>query len=113
MRHTIPYYFTVTAGNRATLEATLWYSNGQDTGGTGTILTGTVNIYGDPVFVDPGAGDYHIGLGSAAINAGVDAGVNTDIDGDPRPIGAGFDIGADEYFPMVIYLPIVLKGYSP
>jgi len=89
---------TVTAGSTATLEATLWYSNGTHTGGAGTILTGTINVYGDPAFVNPAAWDYHLGPGSAAIDAGVDAGVTTDIDGEPRPQGLGYDIGADELF---------------
>jgi len=40
---------------------------------------------------------YHLQAGSAAIDAGVDAGVTTDIDGEARPWGAGYDIGADEY----------------
>jgi len=84
-------------GNTATLEGTLWYGNEQDTGGDGTILTGTVNVYGDPAFVDPDGGDYHLGIRSAAIDAGVEAGVSDDIDGDARPQGAGYDIGADEF----------------
>jgi uncharacterized repeat protein (TIGR01451 family) len=46
--------------------------------------------------VDPDNGDYHIGPGSAAIDAGVDAGVTTDIDGQARPSGLGPDLGADE-----------------
>ena len=41
-------------------------------------------------------GNYHITLSSAAINQGVNAGVGTDIDGQPRPYGWGYDIGADE-----------------
>ena len=42
-------------------------------------------------------GDYHIQTGSSAINASVlGAGVFTDFDGDPLPIGTGYDIGADE-----------------
>jgi uncharacterized repeat protein (TIGR01451 family) len=88
---------TVAAGSTATLEATLWHGNGADTGGAGTILTGTINLWGDPAFVNPSAGDYHLGQGSAAIDAGIDAGVSTNIDGDPRPLGLGFDLGADEY----------------
>jgi hypothetical protein len=55
--------------------------------------------------------EYRLQTGSAAIDAGVDAGVSTDIDGDPRPMGAGYDVGADEYgFP--IYLPIVVKAWT-
>ena len=110
---------TVTAGSTATLEATLWgtdtWANATDWDGAGTIITGIVNLWGDPAFVDPKAGDYHIGPGSAAIDAGVNAGVTTDIDGRPRPMGDGFDIGADEYFPVVgvIYLPLMLRSYSP
>jgi hypothetical protein len=65
----------------------------------GTILTGTVNVWGDPAFLDPDGGDYHIGLGSAAVDAGIDAGVTVDIDGEPRPMGGGYDIGADEVSP--------------
>jgi len=40
-------------------------------------------------------GDYHIQGGSSALNAGSDAGVTDDFDGELRPVGA-FDIGADE-----------------
>jgi hypothetical protein len=36
--------------------------------------------------------------GSAAIDQGVDAGVATDIDGDARPCGQGYDLGADETY---------------
>ncbi|MBC7234068.1 MAG: right-handed parallel beta-helix repeat-containing protein [Chloroflexi bacterium] len=105
---------SVTAGSTVTLEGTLWgsgiWANGADWGGSGTILTGTVNIWGDPAFVDPRGGNYHLRPGSAAIDAGVDAGVTADIDGDPRPVGAAPDIGADEYMAHV-YLPMVMKNH--
>ena len=102
---------TVTAGNTATLEGTLW-GNGIDWGGDGAIFTGTVNIWGDPAFVDPDGGDYHIGPASAARNAGVNAGVTTDIDGETRPKESGYDIGADEFGQQWdIYLPLVLKNF--
>jgi hypothetical protein len=100
---------TVTAGGTATLEATLWYSNGADTGGDGTILIGTVNVIGDPAFANPAAWDYHLGPDSAAIDAGVDAGVLTDIDGDLR-LGLP-DIGADEsMWSVSVYLPLVVRS---
>jgi parallel beta-helix repeat protein len=99
---------TVTAYNTVALEATLWgtdtWANGTDWDGAGTILTGTVNVWGDPAFVDPDSGDYHIAPGSAAIDAGVDAGVSVDMDGEPRPAGGGFDIGADEVPALVRYV---------
>jgi uncharacterized repeat protein (TIGR01451 family) len=86
------------AGNSVRLEATLW-GNETDWAGAGTIYTGTVNVWGNPAFMNPGAGDFHIGPGSVAVDTGVNAGVSTDMDGDPRPMGAGYDIGADELPP--------------
>jgi hypothetical protein len=104
---------TVTAGNTATLTATLWgtgtWANLADWGGAGTVITGTINLWDDPDFVDPDRGDYHIGPNSAAIDAGVDAGVDGDIDGDPRPQGSDYDLGADE-FVYHVYLPLVLRS---
>jgi len=50
-------------------------------------------------------GNYHINTGSPAIDAGrnvVD--LTTDFDQEPRPMNAGFDIGADEY-PGPVLLP--------
>jgi hypothetical protein len=101
---------SVTTGSTATLEATLWYKNGSDTGGAGAIDIGAVNIWGDPTFVDPAGWDYHLLGGSPAIDAGVDAGMTSDIDGDRRPQGTGYDIGADEYpLSYRIYLPLVRR----
>lgn len=92
---------SITMGNTATLEATLWgggaWANGADWTGAGTIVTGTVDVWGDPAFVAPDAGDYHIGSGSAAIDKGVSAGATDDVDGDPRPLDGGYDTGADEF----------------
>jgi uncharacterized repeat protein (TIGR01451 family) len=97
----------VASGATARLEGTLWgsgaWANATDWDGDGAVITGTVNIWGDPAFVDPNNGDYHIGAGSAAVDAGVDAGVDDDIDGDDRPLDGNldgtdeFDIGADEF----------------
>ncbi len=57
--------------------------------------SGTGNIDVDPLF--SGAGDHHLTPGSPCIDAGADAGVYTDFDGDERPQGPGFDIGFDEF----------------
>jgi hypothetical protein len=52
---------------------------------------GATNI--DPLFV--GQGDYHLDTASPARDM-VDEGPEFDFEGDPRPNGARFDIGADE-----------------
>ena len=55
------------------------------------------NIHRIPHFV--GLFDHHLQPGSPCIDAGTDAGVYTDRDGDERPQGDGFDMGADEFVP--------------
>jgi len=90
---------TVTDGNTATLEGTLWgsgaWANNLPWGGSGHIVSGT-NMTGDPAFVNPEGGDYHITPASAAIDEGVPTWVSTDIDGDARTISLAPDLGADE-----------------
>jgi hypothetical protein len=100
---------TVTAGNTATLESTLWHGNtSADWGGAGAINHSN-DYTGDPRFDADG---YHLMDGSAAIDKGMDVGVTTDIDGDSRPQGSAPDLGADE-LTANIYLPIILKNASP
>jgi parallel beta-helix repeat protein len=111
--HTVGIY--VHFDSSASLESTLWgngiWANGTDWSGAGTINLSN-NYWGDPAFVNYLAGNYHIGENSDAIDAGIDAGVTTDIDNHPRPYQLP-DIGADEYWPpgalKFIYLPVVIK----
>jgi hypothetical protein len=90
------------AGAAATLEGTLWHGNDRDADGPGTVVTGTVDLHGDPAFVYPGADDYHLTEGSPAVDAGVDSGVGDDLDGDTRPRGLTYDVGADETLDPVV-----------
>ncbi|MFO7917016.1 MAG: choice-of-anchor Q domain-containing protein, partial [Anaerolineae bacterium] len=86
---------TTTAGSTVTLDSALWYNNGTNIDGAGSITT--KNDYeGDPDFVNPAGGNYHIGAGSAALDKGVGTWVSEDIDGDARPQGEAPDLGADE-----------------
>jgi hypothetical protein len=72
---------------------------------------GTVQVYTDPLIVDPGNGNYHIGPGSSCIDQGT-ASVSlptVDMDGDARQLDGDangssiVDIGADEYDPSKVY----------
>ena len=82
--------------------------------GVATPYSGTITsvggITGTAGFVDASADDYHLGTGSAALNAGIDAGVYTDFEGQARPFGAGYDIGFDEsVFGPRAFLPMVVR----
>ena len=65
------------------------------------LLFGENNLDTDPLFLDPASGVYHLADESSAINAGdpdfVAGAGKTDIDGDPRVVGAQVDLGADEF----------------
>jgi len=92
----------VTAGNTATLNATLWHANA--TPWAGNVIRANDHT-GDPAFAPDG---YHLTLGSAAKNQGVDSGVTADIDDQTRPQCGGYDLGVDEL--PCLYLPLVLRG---
>jgi len=61
-----------------------------------TTLTGVTNA--DPMFVNAAMGDFHIQAGSPAIDQ-VNTGPADDFEGDARPQGMRYDIGADEFKP--------------
>jgi len=54
------------------------------------------SILADPLFVDPGNGNFHLWSDSPAINAGVDVGLTQDFGGNPIPQGPAPDIGVYE-----------------
>jgi len=79
-------YNNVLVNNATNLETTVY--------GNPTFNAGE-SIFGDPKL----DATYHLTKGSPAIDAGIDVGTTTDIDGDARPQGSGYDIGADEFIP--------------
>jgi hypothetical protein len=80
-----------------TLVNTLWNGNGTDKSDNLNAILTQADVTGAPAFLNAVAGDYHIGSGSVARDTGVDAGIRADMDGDARPFGPGYDIGADEW----------------
>lgn len=66
----------------------------------------TLNLsWGDPKLKP----DYHLASDSPAIDAGMDAGVIDDIDGNTRPFNNIMDIGADEWVQLSFYLPLIIN----
>jgi hypothetical protein len=120
--HTIG--ITATGNSAVTLETTLWgedtWANGLDFGGTGEI-NHTHNLSGDPAFNAPNLGDYHLTLGSDAIDQGTNTGLTTDLDNQPRPnpITNLPDLGADEVWTfspiseVSVSGPITGTAYTP
>jgi hypothetical protein len=82
----------------------LFYENG------GNSYPLTNPVYEDPMFVDPSADDYHLDKESPAVDAGAVVTLDEDYDGDERPIGDGYDIGADEVKRQFFgFLPLFMK----
>jgi predicted outer membrane repeat protein len=77
---------------------------------SGGVGGGYRSLTGDPHFANPAGGDYHLTLDSDAIHRGIDVGVSSDFEGDPRPRG-GFDIGYDQYWHYVEehFLPVIWR----
>ena len=72
------------------------------------VVTVTNEVAGDPLFVTDstgaGTGDFHLQTDSPAIDVGVDAGVTVDFNGQARPSGTGFDLGAFELVQTKLHL---------
>lgn len=66
---------------------------------------GEGNIDTDPFFVDPDNDDYNLTSESPCIDTATPEGAPaTDIEGTPRPQGAGFDMGAYEFIKSIVYI---------
>jgi hypothetical protein len=88
--HTVGVTNTQPASSTVTADTNLFWN-------TSDPITGTNGIRENPLLTT----DYHLGAGSPAVNTG--------LDGNPRPQGGGYDIGAFEYVCRV-HLPLVLRN---
>ncbi len=101
-----------TDSSTVTVNSVLWFANPSNVSQSEDATVWSWNEHtGNPQFVNPDGGDYHISEASAARDMGVPSGVWIDIDGEPRPYGAGWDLGADEFFiaSYPIYLPLAVR----
>jgi basic membrane protein A len=81
------------------LDHVLWYNTPVTvtTDGTAAILAQN-QLTDNPLFVYPDTRDFHLTAGSPALDTGMAMpDVTQDIDWQTRPMGLGYDIGADEY----------------
>jgi hypothetical protein len=102
---------SVTEGDTISLRNTLWHANPGGWSGEG-VVTHVNDFHGSPAF---GSDGFHITSISAAIDRAVGGGVGSDIDGNVRPHGAGFDVGADEFTGTAVqarrtHLPIIMRA---
>ncbi len=68
--------------------------------GSGTAPTYlTANVSADPLFVAASSHDFHLTSNSPAVDQGKTTAANSDFDGNARPQGRAFDIGAFELVP--------------
>ena len=91
---------------------------GGDVTGSNNLFYGNISdpenlndtVTADPHFIDSTNDDFHIQEGSPAQDAGFPVSLSFDFDGESRPSGYGYDIGADEIMSGVkIFLPLILR----
>jgi predicted outer membrane repeat protein len=87
----------------------LFFNVGSPTGRN--VTTGGHSRTGNPNFINPGANDYHLGIGSAAVDAGRTSNVLVDFEGESRPVGLFVDIGFDEapFALLYTFLPLLTR----
>ncbi|MFC1517203.1 choice-of-anchor Q domain-containing protein [Candidatus Margulisiibacteriota bacterium] len=74
---------------------------------------GLGNITSDPMFINEGTFDLHLNPASMALDtATYSIGVITDFDGNSRPLGSGYDMGAYEAVPFNVVNVDQATGYS-
>jgi parallel beta-helix repeat protein len=88
------------SASNTTLRNNICYGNGRNVIDTSTGPTGTIqdhNLFSNPLFVNATNGDFHLQVGSPAIDGGLTIStVTKDYSGTPRPQRAAYDIGAYE-----------------
>ncbi|MCD4697955.1 MAG: T9SS type A sorting domain-containing protein, partial [Bacteroidales bacterium] len=71
------------------------------------------SIAEDPLFVNLSENDFHLTENSPCIDAGDSINApDFDFDGNPRPQGAGYDIGAYEYFNPIAIHENISKNFN-
>jgi hypothetical protein len=85
----------------------LFFGNGTDR--SAGVPVGPNSLSGNPRFANVWAGDHHLTEASPARNTGVNAGITTDFEGHPRPIGGAYDMGYDEWLPPRAYVPLIAR----
>lgn len=96
--HTVGVYY----GHDETLTFALDYNDvwGNSESDYYHVTAGPNSLSLDPLFVDLVGGNYSLRYGSPCLDAGTTlTDVVRDYDGDPRPLGPAYDIGADEAEP--------------
>ena len=92
---------SVSAGSVITINGVLWDRRTPITISRSALTTSVSvshQLVGEPAFSLDG---YHLLPESDAIDKGVHADVDVDIDGEPRPRGSTYDLGADEQGPIL------------
>ena len=94
------YGITIWSGSNTIVKNNIAYNNGKaQIHDVATNTTESNNIETNPSFVDVDKADFHLQSDSNAIDTGTDLSpvLSMDIDGNSRPQGSSFDIGAYEF----------------